>query len=562
MIFMRKTLFHPLFVRVMAAACPLLLSTAAPAQELQRFEPAQIERQVETAPPPATVPPTPRLPAGTDARVELSERTFTLAGVLVEGSTVYENLDFLPLYQSSLGREITVATLRELAEAITRRYHEDGWFLSSALVPAQDIESGVVRIRIVEGHIEDWRFTEGGAEDDPLVERMLRPVLAQRPVRRADLIAALRRINELPDLTVTPEVRSLPGRPGVYQLLLAAERKRGSGAVSVDNRGTELIGPVRAIALFDVFGMLGRHESLRLQLATAAETEELAYVDASVEWPLGANGLRAQAGTSHTRSRPGGDLEALDVRIANDRYRLGLMWPLSRAANSLSNLGAQIDAYRSRTDVLGERRLEDRLTTVQLNYRAVHAGGTGRVRALALSLTQGLAVGGSRVVDTQGTAVGEPEFTRANFNLTLRRDLREHWELGGALDGQYATRPLPSSERYSVGGAQFGRAYDPSEISGDHGLAARVELARKNVRAGDLARLSPYGFYDLGAVWGIGERRFERRISIASAGLGVRAAGARLSATLEVAQPLTRAVASEDSEDKRPRVFATASWRF
>ncbi len=560
---MRKIPFHPNYVRVMAVACLWALPAAAVlAQEFQGFEPAQIERQVETAPAPVTAPrPTP-LPPATGARVEMPEQSFTLAGVLIEGSTVYDNLEFLPLYQPWLGREITVAALRELAEEITRRYHDDGYFLSSALVPAQAIEFGVIRIRIVEGHIEDWRFSNDGAKPDPLVDRILQKVLAQRPVRRADLIGALRAINELPDLTVTPEVRSLRGRPGAYRLLLAAERTRASGSVSLDNRGSEFIGPLRAIASLGAFGLLGRHETWRLQLATAAETEELVYMEASTEWPLGVNGLRVQAGVSGIRSRPGGDLAAIDARIANERYRLGLAMPMTRTANSLSTVGAQLGVWRSQTDVLGARRLEDRLTTVQLNYRGVQAAGVDRVRALALSLTQGLSAGDSRVIDTQlGAGVGDPEFTRANINLTARRGIGEDWELSGALDGQYAAKAVPSSERYSIGGAQFGRAYDPSELSGDHGLAARAELSRRNLSTGS-ARLGPYGFYDLGAVWRIDQRRFDQRASAASAGLGLRATGKALSATAEIAQPLTRAVASEDSGRKRPRVFGTLTWRF
>ncbi len=539
-----------------------LLTAAVLAQEFQGFEPAQIERQVETAPAPVSAPrPTP-LPPAAGARVEMPELTFTLAGVLIEGSTVYDNLEFLPLYQAWLGREITVARLRELAEAITRRYHDDGWFLSSALVPAQDIEFGVVRIRIVEGYIQDWRFSEAGAKPDPLVDRMLHKVLAQRPVRRVDLITALRAINELPDLTVTPEVRSLRGRPGAYRLLLSAERIHASGSVSLDNRGSKFIGPVRAIASLGAFGALGRHETWRLQLATAAETEELAYLEASTEWPLGANGLRMQAGVSGIRSRPGGDLATIDARIANERYRLGLAMPLTRTANSLSTVGAQLGAWRSRTDVLGARRLEDRLTTVQLNYRGVQAVGVDRVRALVMSLTQGLSAGDSRVIDTQlGAGVGDPEFTRANFNLTARRGIGDDWDLSGTIDGQFAAKAVPSSERYSIGGAQFGRAYDPSEISGDHGLAARTELSKRNLRAGGL-HIGPYGFYDLGAVWRIGERRFDQRASAASAGLGVRTTGKALSATIEIAQPLTRVVASEDSGRKRPRLFGSLSYQF
>lgn len=537
----------------------VVLPPVASAQELRGFEPAQIERHIETAPAPVTRPPRTRLPEGAGTQVELSEQTFTLAGVLIEGVSVYANLEFLPLYQSYLGREITVATLREIAEAITRRYHADGYFLSNALLPAQDIEFGVVRIRVVEGYIDSWRFIDDAAREDVLVGRILQPVLAQRPVRRTDLVTALRTINELPDLTVNPEIRSLTGRPGAYRLMLAAERKRVSGSLSLDNRGSEFIGPVRVIAELGAFGLAGRHESWFLRLATAAETEELAYVNASTEWPLAANGLRLQLGTTQIRSQSGGELEELDVCVTNSRYWIGLLHPLLRESNRLRTISGYVGGYRSRTDVLGERRLEDRLMTVNLEYRGVRASGVDRVYALTLSITQGLAAGGSRIVDTQrGQGVGEPEFTSVDFNASHRQGLNRYWEISAALAGQYASRVLPASERYSIGGAQVGRAYDPSEITGDHGIAGRIEITRRNIRLRNAVWLSPYGFYDLGAVWRIrGGQHFNERASAASAGFGLRAVGSKLSATLELAQPLTRVVASEDSDRKRPRIFAS-----
>jgi hemolysin activation/secretion protein len=75
-------------------------------------------------------------------------------------------------------------------------------------------------------------------------------------------------------------------------------------------------------------------------------------------------------------------------------------------------------------------------------------------------------------------------------------------------------------------------------------------------------RFSPYGFYDLGAVWQVHPQALDDRASLASCGLGVRAIGAGFSAYLELGKPLTRAVASQGNDGKKERLFAGIAYEF
>lgn len=555
------TLFLLTFVSSYLAAG--LTHAAGPASGLQGLVPGQIERQVETMEEPERQKASPVLPDEARTRVELAEQSFTLAGILVEGATAYSNLEFLSLYRSYLGRRTTVQDLRDIAETITRHYQNDGYFLSHAFVPAQNIEFGLVRIRVIEGRIEDWRFTDAGMGHDPLIDRMLQPVLRQRPVHKPDLMTVLRRINALPGLTVTPELRSVPDRLGVHELQLATETRHFAGTLGIDNRGSEFIGPVRESASMRVSNLTGRHEYYQLKLTTAGEHDELVYLDASTEWLLAASGLRLRLSATHIRSRPGGDLAPLDVLVTNDRYRLGLSCPLYQSVNGGRYIGGYLETYQSRTDVQSVRRLEDELHKLRMHYRQAWAIGKGLVRSLLVSVTRGLPVADSRVVDTQtGDGVGRPDFTSLGLKYVNRRRVGERWEVTASFEGQYAAHELPSSERYSIGGGRFGSAYDPSEITGDHGAAGRLELAHRDRRSVDGWRLRWYGAYDIGAVWDRVETTGQGRVSVASLSLGVRVAATNYWASLELAKPLTRAVASQGVDGEDVRAFASTGYRF
>ncbi|MDA0229736.1 MAG: tetratricopeptide repeat protein [Proteobacteria bacterium] len=88
-------------------------------------------------------------PAGEDA----AEMHFDLAGVIIDGSSIYSTSELLPSYRRFLGQDVSVNDLYKISQAITARYQADGYGETSAVVPAQLIRSGVVIIRIEEGFV-------------------------------------------------------------------------------------------------------------------------------------------------------------------------------------------------------------------------------------------------------------------------------------------------------------------------------------------------------------------------------------------------------------------------
>ncbi len=129
-----------------------------------------------------------------------------------------------------------------------------------------------------------------------------------------------------------------------------------------------------------------------------------------------------------------------------------------------------------------------------------------------------------------------------------------------AITAQKSSHILLSGEEFGVGGHAFGSAYDSSEITGEDGAAARLEL-RYNT-AQDSLFLQPYAFYDVGRVWDRDNAIVkDRKRSLSSAGVGLRfSLGDHFSGSFEAAQPLTREVATQRSED--PRYFFTLAAQF
>jgi hemolysin activation/secretion protein len=114
-------------------------------------EPGRIPNRFKPLPVPKSKLP-PLIPLNLDEIPieELKLTKFLLSGVLIEGSTVYQDSDFLPLYKEYLGMETDLVKIREIANRITRKYQKDGYILSKAIVEDQQVKNGIVKIKALE----------------------------------------------------------------------------------------------------------------------------------------------------------------------------------------------------------------------------------------------------------------------------------------------------------------------------------------------------------------------------------------------------------------------------
>ncbi|MBT6830665.1 MAG: hypothetical protein HOA58_14200, partial [Rhodospirillaceae bacterium] len=84
---------------------------------------------------------------------DAAEMRFELAGVIIDGSSIYSARELLPIYRHYIGSEVSVSDLYSISHAITRRYAADGYSAATAVVPTQSIQSGVATIRIQESFL-------------------------------------------------------------------------------------------------------------------------------------------------------------------------------------------------------------------------------------------------------------------------------------------------------------------------------------------------------------------------------------------------------------------------
>lgn len=542
---------------VAAALLSLLVLLAASSAHAQAgaTQPGQIERQFRPPPQPRSQAGRFEMPLPAQTPPPGSEGVkFRLRGLVLEGMTVYEAESWSADYSRLLGRQVTLGEIYAFANELTRRYRNDGYLLSQVVVPAQAVEDGVVKLLAVEGYVAEVRF-EG--TETPLLRRHAQRIRAERPLTAATLERYLLLMNDVPGTFARAALVPSATAPGASDLIVQLNQVRFSASLGIDNRGGRALGPVRTSLELEQRGLLGWGDRTSLRVV-AAERDELEYLALAHEEALDRDGMRGSASFSRVRSRPdtGTGFIALDLQTQSDSATLGISRPVERSRASNLSWRAALTGHNGKTLLFGMRESEDRVRALRLGLTYDRVDAARGVNLVDLELAHGFeGLGSSRAGDAQlSRANGNPAFTKLGLYVARLQSFGASWSLLGALGAQVAFDDLLASELFSFGGEPFGRGYDPSELTGDDGAAAKLELRYSLAGAGGFASLgvTVYGFYDAGFVRQRSSGGLKARQSATSAGLGARfEAGRLVTGYLEVAKPLTRDVAAEGDRDLR-----------
>ena len=158
------------------------------------------------------------------------------------------------LYADLLGRETTLATVYEIARRITAKYGADGYVLSRAIVPPQELNpKGVnVRIQVIEGWINKVEWPSKLARYRDFFSDYAAKITADRPVNIRTIERYLLLANDLPGLKFSTSLRPSTTESGASTLVVEVTEKPLDANARVDNRGTPSRGPYQFLDLSDI----------------------------------------------------------------------------------------------------------------------------------------------------------------------------------------------------------------------------------------------------------------------------------------------------------------------
>lgn len=488
-------------------------------------DPGQIERRIRDrllpAPPREAATPRVRTPAVAPPEA-VEPLPLVLTGVVVEGATAFPAGAFIPAYRAFLGRTVTSREIETILARITALYRDRGYFLATAVAPPQSLVGGVVRIRVIEGHVAGVDVDGAGDREDEL-RPYLAPVLAEWPLKLATLERAVLLINDLPGIAAEAGMRPIDEDEGTYSLTLAVDTAAADGSVFVNNWGTDAVGPLQAWlsgGVNDAFGLGGRLQGGVFTVPN--QPAELLYGELAYVHPIGRDGTFASVGGALARIDEG---DGSAVESTSARATVRAWHPLIRRQEQNLWLTGTFDYYNLDQEDDGETTAEDRLRVLRAGFNYWRADTLSGNTFLSGEISQGLPILGaskSNAADLT-TYKGRSDFTKATLTAAREQALTETLGVQISAAAQASLTRLLSAEQFGYGGSQFGAAYDFAELTGDDGVAAGIEVRYgREIGRRWLEAYQLFAGYDVGLVWNDGAGVTTVRDSLASLGGGIR----------------------------------------
>lgn len=533
-----------LLIVALALAC----AAASPAQAQLGITPGRV---LDTLPPPRpALPPTPPevvFPAPSPVvRHDPNAPRFTVNAFAFVGNTAFPESVLKRRLDGYVDLQLNLYDLTRAADAITRFYQENGFPIARAIIPAQRVEKGIVRIEVIEGRIGKISVVGNRRYDGDMLLGYMQSLPDDGLVTLQGLERSLLLMNDLPGLSARATLQ--PGAEfGTTDVLIRTEERVATGFLSFDNKGRREVGEVRADASIELLNPLGIGDQLGLRVIKA-EDDLLNYARLFYSLPLSSNGLRATMTHSRTDYRIGGVFAALDIEgdAATTEFTLSYPSLRSRRRNIVYGLGVRRTETNQTT--LGVQSADDNITllTASLITNWVHEDSAA-TNATFLFSGNGRKNPFGRRQDAQ--------YGKLEIDANHLRAASRTWDLYVRGNMVFSHDALADTEKFSLGGPDSIRGYRASELRGDQGWQTTIEL-RHQFQAANIPGVAQV-FYDYGSAKAKG---FAGSDSIQSWGFGASLFPHRhLRGKVEFARPISD---RPSGDGKRERVWFTVTASF
>jgi hemolysin activation/secretion protein len=442
--------------------------------------------------------------------------TMTVSSLHVVNAHVFSEAELIAATQFKPGSELSLSGLRALAAKIAAYYHERGYFLAQAALPAQDVVDGAVTIAVVEGQYGKVTLRNQSNLSDGLAQRLLGGLNAGDTVTIAPLESRLLQLSDLPGVNIKSTL--VPGASvGASDLIVdVTPGKRLSGSIDADNSGSRYTGATRVGGTLNINNPLGQGDVATLRALTS--WDGLNYGRAAYQLQLG----KSEVGVAYTALdyELGREFDSLDAHGTAQIASLFGRYPLlrSRNTNLYAQLGLDAKTFQDKVGATTPATVTDKKAKVaMLSLVGDHRDdfGGGGLSTFSLTWSSGsldLETPEALVADA-ATARSDGHYDKLGLSVMRLQRMTESLSLYAALQGQVASQNLDVSEKLGLGGASGVRAYPEGEAYADQGYLLNVEARMALPEFAIPGQLQVIGFVDTGTgnlsrdPWGTGRNR-------------------------------------------------------
>ncbi len=517
-------------------------------------------------PPPAELfPPSTPIPTYEEPQPSKFPQTIIVERFEVIGSTVFSLEELAQATAEFTKRPISLTEVYQARSKITDLYIKNGYITSGAYIPPQTIQSGTVKIQVVEGKLEDIQVT-GTRRLNPNYVRSRLAIATSPPLNRQRLLEALQPLQLNPLIQNLSAELSAGSRTGASLLeVKISEAKTFSSQIVLDNGRSPSVGSFRRRLQLNEANLLGFGDGLSLGYTN---TDGSNSFDASYTLPLNPrNGtLTFNYGitSSNVIERP---FNILDIQSDSRYYELTFRQPIVQTPTEEFALGLRVSRRESSISSLLQR---ERVPASEISPGADEQGRT-RVSALqffqewtsrnsreVIALRSQFSLGIDALNATINQNPPDGRFFAWQGQAQWARLLAPETLLLLRLNTQLASRTLLPIEQFGLGGQDSIRGYRQDYLLTDNATFVSAEVRIPILRSSQIdSTLQVVPFVDFGVGWNSSGRENPDPNTLAAVGLGLRwSQGDRFTIRLDWGIPLVSVNSNERTLQEKGIYFS------
>jgi hemolysin activation/secretion protein len=502
--------------------------------------------------------------AQTPATPASPPQAINISAVRVEGNTLLPERVISDLTAGVAGGQRTLPELNQVAARLQTAYRDAGYGGVVVYLPEQDIASGNIVFRVVEGKIATVHVAGNAHFDTPNIRAGL-PNLREgtTPVVGAiDRDIQLTNENPAKDVKVT----LTPGlRPGEINADVDVTDSRPLQFLfGANNTGNEETGHDRVAVGVQHSNLFGRDHVGTLQYQTSLEQPGRVHIySAGYRVPLYGQAAsldvfaaysNVKNGTTFTPAGPltfGGQGTVVGIRANRS---------LDRVGEYAHRVTVGIDGRDYENECIlgnfGPEACGSAGVSVTAVPLLVAYAGQKQSPDLSWAFNTSLSVnagGSSQATYESARPQAERNYVIARFSGSGDIPAPSGFLFSARLDLQYSPHALIPGEQYGMGGVGSVRGYVERELAADSGFVVRLEGAARLFSVGESFNIRPYLFLDHGRLYN--NKNFpcrslnETSCSLTGAGIGARMSfGRYASAGLDIARAMKNGITTSSGD--------------
>ena len=428
--------------------------------------------------------------------------------ILFDGNIKYSSDELKKSIENFISQELNYDDLLNVTNIISNYYRTRG-FLATAYLPEQNINEGIIIIKIVEGKLGKIIIDTGSSEinlSKKRIKRFINNKLEKESVLNiGQLDKNIRQINSLYGINAVAELQEGENFGETDIKIQIFNTPMFSGSTITNNHGSRSSGTGRLSNSINIDGLFNLGERFIFSSTMTGDVlnedqyEKSNYYALSAIFPLGHNGLQATFRTSKMEYKLSDPFDSTMPSGYSTEYNFSLSKKLIETLRF--NLNSSLSL--SRNDYVNDLNTgnnSDKDTTkalLNVGFDKTDNAFSGGVNFGSISFSLGdvdLTDNQTNFETDQTTTDTNGRNLKSNLILNRLQNLNQKTNLLIKFNGQYAADNLDGSDQFSLGGVNGVRAYPSSEASGDLGFVTNLELKR------NFDKFEGTLFYDYGKI--------------------------------------------------------------